>query len=87
MSPTHQLSSFIILSVQFTIVKSECCRDIAISSSSTASSYQKNQIGIYSMKEDLRVNDRPVYKQNKGNLYVYYWVTIQYLGNYPNDKT
>ena len=38
------------------------------------------------MKQDLRVNDRPVYKQSKGNLYVYYWVTIQYLGNYPNDK-
>ena len=76
MSPTHPLSSFVILSVQIIIIKPECCNDIAISSSSTASSYQENQIGIYSMKRDLRVNDRPVYKQNKGNLYVYYWVTF-----------
>lgn len=74
MSPTHPLSYVVILSVQLIIIKSECCNDIAISSSSTASSYQENQIGIYSIKPDLRVNDRPVYKQNKGNLYVYYWV-------------
>ena len=79
MSPLHPLSSFLILSVQFRIITPECCNDIAISSSSTASSYQKNQIGIYSLKPDLRVNDRPVYKQNKGNLYVYYWVTFSMI--------
>ena len=80
MSPTHPLSYVVILSVQLTVVKSECCHDIAISSSSTASSYQENQIGIYSIKPDLRVNDRPVYKQNKGNLFVYYWVMFEKIG-------
>ena len=55
-------------------VNCECCDTLAVSSSSVAKSFQEHQLGIYNIKLDLSVNDRPVYKQSKGDQYLYYWV-------------
>ena len=67
-------SIFVCVIFSFSSVNSKCCENIAISSSSVGKSYQEHQLGIYSIKPGLEVNDRPVYKQNKGDQYLYYWV-------------
>ena len=66
--------SLFLLSNHFLKVFSECCESVAITSTSVGLSYQEHQLGVYSLVPGLSVNDRPVYKQNKGDQYAYYWV-------------
>ena len=74
-----EMFTYILVCILFSIssINSECCESIAITSSSVGKSYQEHQLGIYSIKPGLKVNDRPVYKQNKGDQYLYYWVGIK----------
>jgi hypothetical protein len=67
---------FIILIHQLLTISSECCDSIAITSTSVGLSYQEHQLGIYTKVYNLTVNNRPVYKQNKGDQYAYYWVDV-----------
>ena len=67
----------VILSTLLSRVLSECCESVAISSSSVGRNFQEHQLGIYTIRDELKVNDRPVYKQEKGDQYLYYWVFDQ----------
>ena len=67
----------VILSSLLSRVLSECCESVAISSSSVGRNFQEHQLGIYTIRDELKVNDRPVYKQEKGDQYLYYWVFDQ----------
>ena len=53
----------------------KCCAEISVTSNSVGGDYQAHQLGIYTMKENLTVNGRPVYKQVGGDQYIYYWVS------------
>ena len=64
--------------------RGKCCDSISVTSSSVGESYQSNQLGIYSIKEDLTVNGRPVYKQVGGDQYFYYWVSSEVWGQLQN---
>ena len=63
-----------ILITQLRSVFSDCCDSIAISSTAVGLDYQEHQLGVYTKVFNLTVNNRPVYKQNKGDQYAYYWV-------------
>ena len=53
----------------------QCCPSISVSSTSVGEEYQAVQLGIYTIKDNLTVNERPVYKQVRGDQYFYYWVS------------
>ena len=55
---------------------SQCCPAISVSSTSVGEEYQAAQLGVYTIKDNLTVNGRPVYKQVSGDQYFYYWVSI-----------
>ena len=57
-------------------ISSDCCDSIAISSTSVGLTYQEHQLGVYTKVYDLTVNNRPVYKQNKGDQYAYYCLGV-----------
>ena len=57
---------------------SQCCPSISVTSSSVGEEYQAVQLGLYSIKDNLTVNGRPVYKQVRGDQYFYYWVSSDY---------
>ena len=57
-------------------ISGDCCDSIAISSTSVGRTYQEHQLGVYTKVYNLTVNNRPVYKQNKGDQYAYYWVGV-----------
>ena len=54
--------------------RSQCCASISVTSSAVGENYQSHQLGVYSLKENLTVHGRPVYKQVSGDQYFYYWV-------------
>ena len=53
---------------------SQCCPSISVTSTSVGEEYQAVQLGVYTIKDNLTVNGRPVYKQIRGDQYFYYWV-------------
>ena len=58
-------------------VSSQCCPSISVTSSSVGEEYQAVQLGLYTIKDNLTVNGRPVYKQVRGDQYFYYWVSTE----------
>jgi hypothetical protein len=71
----HMKFAFIMIN-HISRISGDCCDSIAISSTSIAVTYQEHQLGVYTKVYDLTVNNRPVYKQNKGDQYAYYWVGV-----------
>ena len=70
------ITLIIILMNHLLTISSECCDSIAITSTSVGLTYQEHQLGVYTKVYDLTVHNRPVYKQNKGDQYAYYWVAV-----------
>ena len=69
-----------VVLVWFTLlggVSSQCCPSISVTSTSVGEEYQEGQLGIYTIKDNLTVNGRPVYKQVRGDQYFYYWVSSE----------
>ena len=58
---------------------SQCCPSISVTSTSVGEEYQAVQLGVYTIKDNLTVNGRPVYKQIRGDQYFYYWVRNRHL--------
>ena len=65
---------WLVISQVQSLAPNDCCQSVAISSSAVGKDFQEHQLGIYSIKPGLIVNDRPVYKQHRGRHYLYYWI-------------